>query len=128
MHTKAYTVMSARKKVARTDRSKWTTTTARPHVPAHHAAHHKRVHDADRWEDGWKRTYTDTTERWSDAEGGAADADGEWRAVDGGVLLFYNYLGASCGCARVRGLRCWARVDGGWWWFAVDVGVVTNVG
>jgi hypothetical protein len=125
MQTKAYTVMSARKKIARADRSKWATTNTRPHVPAHHAAHQKRVHDADRWEDGWKRTYTDTTERWRDAVGWAADADGERRAVDGGVvLLFYDYLGACCGC-----LRCWACVDGGrWWWFAVDVGVVADVG
>jgi len=128
IQSKAYTVMSAWKKVARTDRSKWTA--SRSHVSAHHAAHHKGVHNADRWEYGWERTYTDTTERWRDAVcwSANANANAEGRAVDGGVLLFYDDLSATCGYARMVSWWCRASVIGRRWRFAVDVGVVTDVG
>jgi hypothetical protein len=108
--------MSAWKKVACANGGKWTA--CRSHV----AAHHKGVHDADGWEDGWERTYADTTECWS------ADADAKGWAVDGNVLLLYDDLGAACACAWVMWLGSWAAVDRGWWRFAVDVWVVTDVG
>ena len=111
---------------SRTDSSKWTA--SRSHVSAHHAAHHKGVHDADRWEDGWKRTYADTTEWWRYAVCWSADADSEGRTVDRGVLLFYDDLGTSCGCAGLMSWRGRTCVIGRRRWFAVDVGVVTDVG
>jgi hypothetical protein len=118
-------MMSAWKKVACADRSERSAT--RTHVTSHHAAHDKGIHNADRWEDGWKRTYANTTECWSDTERWTADTDGKRRAVDGSVLLLYNDLGSSRCCSGLRYLRGRGGVDRRWWRFAIDVGVIANV-
>jgi hypothetical protein len=118
MQSKAYAVVSAWQEISGSDGSEGAL-----HAVGH--AKHGWVHgacDTEGGEDGLrKRTYADAyAEGWR-------DADADWGAVDGGLLvvlvLHDDLVRAALG-------RCagWRAVERGWWRVAVDVGVVGDVG